>query len=152
MSHLFVLCNIPSYILQCDGILHGQLIALALHPSSVYENSSISCQTCQRENRAWILANNHWIHRFNTLANLNTWAKLTIHGSSNHVVYASSPAKAIDTWSSRTAIFRTVLSSWSLATAFFSTPRTTQSLPRIPIYKRWQLLDWMTDRIIGIKM
>jgi len=44
------------------------------------------------------------------------------------------PANANATWSSRSAILRTVRSSWSLATAFFSTPRTTISLPRTPTY------------------
>lgn len=47
-----------------------------------------------------------------------------------------SPAKAMQTLSSRAQIFRTVRSSCSLATDFFSTPRTTMSLPRTPTSKK----------------
>lgn len=58
---------------------------------------------------------------------------LNVHVKS--ITVTNLPAKARATWSSKRAIFLTVLSSCSFATAFFSTPNTTTFFPLTPTYK-----------------
>ena len=52
--HLTLCSNESRYILDSDGVLNIQSVALALHTSLVYQDTSVSRQSCKRQSHVII--------------------------------------------------------------------------------------------------
>ena len=56
--HLTLCSNESRYILDSDGVLNIQSVALALHTSLVHQDTSVSRQSCKRQSHVIVKGTN----------------------------------------------------------------------------------------------